>query len=73
MDVDEEDGEASPDPLSTPLPQDELQETPAFPSPGTSAKKVVRHRKPLRELMGKIMIELRRRDEVSSLLTCLRP
>jgi hypothetical protein len=64
MDIDGAGYEGSPDPLSLPAtPADEEGGTPY--GRGRAGTKWVRLRKPLKELLGKIMVELRRRDEVS--------
>lgn len=60
-----------PDPLSLPMsPLPTGSETPGGSIPdegdrGRPAVKWVRTKKPLRDLLGKIMVELRRKDEVS--------
>ena len=64
LDIDGEGYEGSPDPLSLPAtPADEEGGTPY--GRGRAGTKWVRLRKPLKELLGKIMVELMRRDEVS--------
>jgi bromodomain-containing protein 7/9 len=62
---DEEDDKMSPDPISMPMTPGEGE----VGTPNTRGRGVrwARTKKPLKEILGKIMIELRKRDEVSCL------